>query len=118
MQSAYRQFSSTETALLRVQNDLLMAIDQRRHALLVLLDYSSAFDTVDHSILLQRLSSRFGITDKALEWIATYLKCRTQSVTVGGVSSAKRSLACGVPQGSVIGPLLFTLYITPLEDII
>ena len=65
-QSAYKKLHSTETALLRVQNDILRPIDSRRSVLLVLLDLSAAFDTVDHSILLQRLSHRFGIKSKAL----------------------------------------------------
>ena len=118
MQSAYRQHHSTETAILRVQNDVLSALDQRQEAILVLLDFSAAFDTIDHDVLLKRLSQRYGITGTALDWIASYMSHRTQSVLIDGVPSDRRWLDFGVPQGSVAGPLLFTLYSAPLQDIV
>lgn len=113
-QSAYRKFYSTETALLRIQNDLLLAIDKRKLSALVLLDLSAAFDTIDHGILLARLSSSFGITGSALSLLSSYLTNRTQSVSINGHSSLPSPMQTGVPQGSVLGPLLFTLYTTPL----
>ena len=118
MQSSYRKFHSTETALLRVQNDLLKAIDSDGAAILVLLDLSAAFDTIDHEILLSTLENEFGVTDKALSWFRSYLSDRYQSVIIDGVSSKKHKLHYGVPQGSVLGPLLFISYTKPLGKII
>ena len=117
-QSAYRRFRSSETAMVRVLNDILLTIDCRQEAVLVLLDMSSAFDTTDHSLLLKRLRDRYGVGRTALSWFESYLTDRTQSVTVGNVTSAPQRLIYGVPQGSVLGPLLFALYFAPLEDII
>ena len=117
-QSAYRRFHSTETSMVRVLNDILLTIDSRQVAVLVLLDMSSAFDTIDSSLLLQRLSDRYGVGGTAMSWLESYLTDRTQSVTVGNVTSAPQRLINGVPQGSVLGPLLLALYFAPLEDII
>ena len=116
-QSAYRPNHSTETALLSVQNDLLLAIDQHSEALLVLLDFSSAFDTIDHSILLNRLESRYGITGTALQWFRSYLSGRSQVVTIGEAVSSVHHMPWGVPQGSVCGAPLFTFYTAPISDI-
>ena len=116
-QSAYRKFHSTETALLRIQNDLLLAVDQRKLSALVLLDLSAAFDTIDHSILLTRLSTTFGISGSALSLLTSYLTDRSQSVTIDSHSTPPSPMNTGVPQGSVLGPLLFTLYTTPLSYI-
>ena len=116
LQSAYKQNHSTETALLKVQNDLLMAIDTYGEAVLILLDLSAAFDTIDHTILLQRLHE-LGIRDAALDWFKSYLSQRRQSVVINGTRSSHRNMSFGVPQGSVLGPILFTLYTTPLGAI-
>ena len=113
---AYKQNHSTETALLKVQNDLLTAIDTYGGAVLILLDLSAAFDTIDHTILLQRLHE-LGIRDAALDWFKSYLSQRRQSVVINGTRSSHRNLSFGVPQGSVLGPILFTLYTTPLGTI-
>ena len=119
-QSTYRANHSTETALLKVKADLLDAMDGKV-ACLVLLDLSVAFDTVSHDILLNHLHYQFGITDTALAWVRDYLSNRTQrvSVEVDGkkAESYKVLLKQGVPQGSILGPLLFTLYISPIGDI-
>ena len=109
-QSAYRAGHSTETAVLRVQNDILRAIDSGECVFLVLLDLSAAFDTVSHNITLKRLSSNFGVQDRALEWIKSYLTERSQSVLVAGNYSDEATLKYGVPQGSVLGPTLFSDY--------
>ena len=109
---------STETALLRVQNDLLQAVDKHGGAILVLLDLSAAFDTIDHKKLLNILDVSFGIRGDALKWFESYLTERTQTVQIGKEFSNSQTLKFGVPQGSVLGPILFTIYTTPLGDII
>ncbi len=118
MQSAYSEHHSTETALLKVQSDILAAMDKQQVVLLVLLDLSAAFDTIDHKILLNRLSDRCGIKGKALAWLNSYLTNREQYVTVNGHSSKTHPLEFGVPQGSVLGPILFCLYASPLGDVV
>src|SRR6266568_3176234 len=117
-QSAYRPFHSTETALLHIQNDLLLAMDNKKVSALILLDLSSAFDTVDHRILLSRLSSYFGISGLALQLLTSYLQNRTQTVYIDSNFSPPSLLSTGIPQGSVLGPLLFSLYTTPLSQIL
>ena len=116
-QSAYKRNHSTETTLIRVDNDIAMAIDKHNSVILVLLDLSAAFDTVDHGILLSRLSNRFGITGTVLEWFRSYLSDRTQFVQVNGACSASHVLEFGVPQGSVLGLLLYSMYTSPLGEI-
>ena len=107
MQSAYRKHHSTETALVRVFNDITLTIDNHRESILILLDLSSAFDTIDHNILLHRLHKRFRFSN------------RPQSVYIEGIMSSPRHyLSCGVPQGSVLGSMLFSMYVAPLEDVI
>ena len=118
LQSAYKQYHSVETALTRVQNDILLALDKKQCVLLVLLDLSAAFDTVDHTVMLQRLSKEFGIADFALQWFESYLVDRKQSVIINGISSETCVLESGVPQGSVLGPKNFTMYTKPLGDIL
>ena len=117
-QSAYRANHSTETALLFVVNQIKMAFDSRKGTVLVFIDFSSAFDTIDHAILLSRLRLRYGLEGKAVDLIASYLEGRTQRVVIGEQSSSPSMLMSGVPQGSVLGPLLFSLYVQPIGDII
>ncbi len=117
-QSAYRTFYSTETALLRAKNDILNSMDNRNVTLLLLLDLSAAFDTIDHSILLNRLSQRCGIKGTCLKWFTSYLSNRTQMVKINDATSDPINVKFGVPQGSVLGPILFTLYTAPLGEII
>ena len=85
---------------------------------LVSLELSAAFDTVDHDTLLGRLEHRFGITGKGFSWLTSYLTDRTQFVKAASEHSTSRKLLCGVPQGSVLGPILYTMYAAPLADII
>ena len=110
LQSAYRQRHSTESALVKVVSDILDAADARQVTLLGLLDLSAAFDTVDHDILLRRLETSFGIGSLALKWLSSFLSERTQAVSFRGATSSYSSVKYGVPQGSVLGPLLFVLY--------
>lgn len=117
-QSAYRMFHSTETALLKVQNDLLLAFGNQEVSALTLLDLSAAFDTVDHAILTERLQKCFGLGNKALSLLSSYLTDRTQSVQIGDRLSDPVTLTTGVPQGSILGPLLFSLYVAPLEHLL
>jgi hypothetical protein len=117
-QSAYRRYHSTETALLKVFSDICKAIDDGNTCLLGLLDLSAAFDTVDHAILLKRLEVTFGIGGIVLQWLSSYLSDRFQAVRIAGHLSEFSKLQYGVPQGSVLGPLLFLLYTAPLVDII
>ena len=117
-QSAYRAQHSTETALTRVHNDIMLALDKKHDVILVLLDLSAAFETIDHEVLLHRLEYRFGFTDTVLNWFRSYLSNRMQYVSVACNVSNKSVLTCGVPQGTVLGPSLFTLYTAPLEDIL
>ena len=116
-QSAYKAGHSTETALLRVKNDLLMAVDGRKAVVLVLLDLSAAFDTVDHVIMCRRLENLLGIRGKALDWFVSYLSARSQCVSVEEALSDMLCLIFGVPQGSVLGPILFAIYTLPLSRI-
>ena len=97
---------------------ILRAVDRQQDVILVLLDLSAAFDTIDHDILLHRLHSRFGFSGSVLNWFRTYLHGRSQCVTIGDCTSDSSALECGVPKGSALGPLLFTLHIAPLEDLI
>ena len=110
LQSAYRRGHSTETAVLKILSDILLAADRGEVTLLGLLDLSAAFDTVDHEILLDRLSTAFGIRSAALSWIKSFLQGRTQTVAFAGQQSSRSPVNCGVPQGSVLGPILFLLY--------
>ena len=116
-QSGFRSHHSTETALVKVTNDLLMAMDAGRTSLLLLLDLSAAFDTVDHQILLTRLEQRIGIRGLALNWFRSYITLRSQRVLYNNSMSDYSNVKYGVPQGSVLGPILFCLYMTPLGDI-
>ena len=115
-QSAYRKGYSVETALVRVSNDIHHALDKKKAVFLVLLDLSAAFDTVDHSILLRRLET-CGVTGGPLEWFKSYLENRKFVVRVGDIKSSTAQFDCGVPQGSVLGPILFSIYVAPLADI-
>ena len=89
LQSAYRPLHSTETALLRVRNDILLNMNKQQVTLLVFLDLSAAFDTIDHSVLLRRLETKFGFTGTALEWFKSYLSGRFQQVVIDDATSDK-----------------------------
>ena len=117
-QSAYTQHRSTETVLLSVYNEIVNAMSSKRLTGLCMLDLSAAFDTIDHKILLERLSSWFGIKGTVLSWLTSFVSDRTFSVKVLDNLSSSRSLEYGVPQGSVLGPLLFSLYTAPLSKLI
>ena len=117
MQSAYKKHHSTETALLKVKSDILQNFADGNVTCLVLLDLSAAFDMVNHKILLQRLQHRYGIKGVVLKWLESYLTEHQQCVIIDGELSEPALLKQGVPQGSVLGPILFTLYTAPLGNI-
>ena len=94
------------------------SVSHRKGVFLALLDLSAAFDTVNHKILLSRLANDFGIHGNVLKWISSYLSNRTTSVCVNGVASQQLELKYGLPQGSIVGPQQFTLYTTPIGDIL
>ena len=93
-------------------------MDDGRVTALTLLDLFAAFDTIDHTILLRRLGNWFGVSGKALDWFKSYLTGRSQRIKLGNCLSSRSDLSFGVPQGSVLGPLLFTLYTTPLSSLV
>ena len=117
-QSAYRPGLSTESALLKVVNDLFLSLDKGNISVLALLDFSSAFDTIFHRILVHRLHPDFGLTDAVLQWFSSYLSDRTQYVSLSNHCSAFAPVHSVVPLGSVLGPILFAMYIRPLFAII
>uniref|UniRef100_A0A3P9LR34 Reverse transcriptase domain-containing protein n=2 Tax=Oryzias latipes TaxID=8090 RepID=A0A3P9LR34_ORYLA len=117
-QSGFRKSHSTETALLKIVNDLRLNYDSQKLSVVVLLDLSAAFDTVDHQILLDRLSSLVGLSGNVLKWFYSYLTDRHFYVSMDTCSSRIHEISCGVPQGSILGPILFNLYMLPLGDVI
>ena len=117
-QSAYKSSHSTETALLEIQNDITLSVDSGKAVALTLLDLSVVFDTIDHSLLYDCLHDWFGLDGTVLSWIKSYLSNRKQKIKIGDSFSEAVILPFGVPQGSVLGPLLFTLYTSPLSQVI
>ena len=112
-QSGFRPLHSTEPALVKITNDLLMAADAGQLTILILLDLSAAFDSISQTILIDPLVS-LGISDTPLDWFKSYLCGRTQFVQLKKCRSHSSPLSSGVPQGSVLGPLLFIIYLLPL----
>ena len=117
-QSAYRKMHSTETSLLKLNNDILSAINNGRSTLLVTLDISSAFDTVNHQMLLQRYADLFGLDGIVLSWFASYLSHRSQAVQVGSHLSAFIEILCGFAQGSTLGGPKYIMFASPLPELI
>ena len=110
-QSAYRQKHSTETALTRVQNDIIKLTAKKQNVMLMLLDLSAAFDTIDKDILCRILRTYFGISNLALKLLNSYFKNRSMSVSIENSYSAPTAERFGVSQGSVLGPIYYILCI-------
>lgn len=117
-QSAYRKSHSTETVLVHLCNEISVTRSVGMSSCLLLLDLSAAFETVNHEILLERLASSFYFSGTVLNWLRDYLLSRSQFVKCSNQLSSVYPITGGVPQGSVLGPLLYSLYVSPLSDII
>ena len=117
-QSAYKPLHSTETALLKIHKDICVNMDSGKTTALVLLDLSAAFDTLDHSSIIELLSGWYGISGTALNWVCSYLSNRVQRVKLLDKLGEPFKTDYGVPQGSVVRPLLSTLYTTPLSSVV
>lgn len=113
-QFGFREKHTTTHAILHFINKVSYAMDNHMHTLGIFLDYSKAFDTVDHKILLCKLS-HYGVRGAALDWFRSYLADRQQFVSINGFDSELQNVSCGVPQGSLLGPLLFILYINDFQ---
>ena len=112
-QSGFRPLHSTSTAMINITDDWLSSFDHGELVGVVMLDLKKAFDTVDLDILIQKLK-HYGVDDKGINWFNSYLKGRSHFTTINGKNSSFRPVSCGIPQGSIIGPLIFIIYINDL----
>ena len=112
-QSGFRRLHSTVTALIRIIDELLFNLDNDRVSGIILIDYCKAFDMVDHVILLNKLHA-YGLDNTSLSWFQFYLSDRRQFVSMSGKESSTSIIQHGVPEGSILGPLLFVLFIDDL----
>lgn len=116
-QSGFKSSHSNETTLVKVLTDIFLTLDKGENSVLMILDLSATFDMVDHNILLQRLESWVGLKGNVFKCFKSYLADRSVSVCVKDCMSRRSRLLCGVPQGSILAPILFSLYLLPLGSI-
>ena len=116
-QSAYRHCHLTETAVLKLHNDIVGGLDIELCTVLASLDLSAAFDTVNHNIFITRLNTEFQISGTIIQWFKSYLDARHHNVCINDDYSRSHTSSCGVPQGSVLGARMFTMYMRPLSAI-
>ena len=117
LQFGFRKQHSTSHALLSIIDEIRHNLDNNTFSCGIFVDLEKAFDTVNHNILLKKLE-HYGIRDVAKNWFCSYLSYRKQFVSLGGVSSNYLPISCGVPQGSILGPLLFIIYINDMHNAI
>ncbi len=115
-QSGFRPQHSTLSALIKICDDILNNTDEGKINCIIFLDIRKAFNSINHNILLSKMRSHFGISGNELLWFESYLMNREQQCVVNGILSSVGKLKCGVPQGSILGPLLFLLYINDLPQ--
>ena len=117
LQSVYRRNHCTETALMKIHNDVGCAVSQGQGAVLLFLDMSAAFDTVETTLLIDILQTHIGLEGAALSWFLSYVTDRLQRVAIGSECSREIPLRYGVPQGSLFGPVLVSIYTLPFQVI-
>ncbi len=115
-QSGFPPHHSTLSALIKICDEILNNMDEGKINCIVFLDIRKAFDSINHNILLSKMRSNFGISGNELLWFESYLTNREQQCVVNGILSSVGKLKCGDPQGSILGPLLFLLYINDLPQ--
>lgn len=117
LQSGFRAGHSCSTAMIKILDDIRSSFDKNELILLCLLDFSKAFDSVDHSILCNKLKNNFYFASTAVKMLQSYLSNRKQTVIASGKASKTKMVPCGVPQGSILGPILFSMFINDVFDV-